>query len=154
MILSINIESTALIIINVTSMGITLYFTAFAMVRHSQRKNPALAIPSTITIIPAINIIVAQLIPLDSSAEFPLTCQNSAVNMLLTFSVSIIADGDLIHMPNTMTIVARPHPRVTHCLGILSMIISANIRIKIMIAKIFAVTIFVLLLMVKCFPDG
>lgn len=38
-ILSINIERTALIIIKVTSIGITLYLTALAIVRQSQRKS-------------------------------------------------------------------------------------------------------------------
>ena len=134
--LSINIERTALIIIKVTSIGITLYFTAFAIVRQSQRKNPAFAIPSTITIIPAMKIIVAQLIPLELSLPCPDVCQNSRVNILLTLSVSIIALGLFIQIANTITIVASPQPSVTQCLGILSIIISANISTKITMAKI------------------
>ena len=135
-ILSINIERTALIIINVTSIGITLYLTALAIVRQSQRKNPALAIPSTITIIPAIKIMVAQFIPLELSLPLPEVCQNSVVNMLLMFKVSIIAFGLLIQIANTIIIVARPQPRVTQWRGILSIIISANISTNITMAKI------------------
>ena len=62
-ILSINIESTAAIIVNVIKIETVLHLTKKAIFMQSQRKNPALAIPSTISIIPAIKRIVAQLIP-------------------------------------------------------------------------------------------
>ena len=140
--LSMNIESTALIIINVTSIGITLYLTAFAIVRQSQRKNPAFAMPSTITIIPAMKMIVDQLMPLELSPPCDETCQNSVVNMLFTLSVSIIALGLFIQMPNTITIVARPQPNVTHWRGILSIIISANITTNIITAQICAAILY------------
>ena len=79
--LSINIESTALITINTINIGTTLYLTSFARRIHSQRKNPTLAIPSTITIIPAMNIIVAQLMPDDSSDACPLSYQKFVVKI-------------------------------------------------------------------------
>lgn len=67
-ILSINIAKKLDISIKVIKIGIVRYFTAFAIPRQSQRKNPACPIPSTITIMPAIKIIVAQLIPVEFSA--------------------------------------------------------------------------------------
>ena len=70
-ILSINIANMADITINVIKIGIVLYFTAFAIRRQSQRKNPARPIPSTINIIPAIKRMVAQLMPADDSADSP-----------------------------------------------------------------------------------
>ena len=63
-ILSMNIESTADITMNVMNIGIVLHFTMYAIRIQSQRKNPAFAIPSTIIIIPAMKTIVAQLMPL------------------------------------------------------------------------------------------
>ncbi len=62
--LSINMESTADMIINVMKIGIVLHFTRNAIFMQSQRKKPAFAIPSTMIIMPAIKTIVAQLIPL------------------------------------------------------------------------------------------
>ena len=44
-------------------MGTGLKLTHWAMVIHSHRKNPLAAIPSTITIIPAMKRMVSQLIP-------------------------------------------------------------------------------------------
>ena len=69
--LSMNIERTDDIIMNVINIGITLYFTAFAIIRHSHLKNPLWAIPSTITIMPAIKSIVAQLMPEVASEAVP-----------------------------------------------------------------------------------
>ena len=62
---------TLLITINTTNSGTTLYFTIFASCRQSQRKNPAFPIPSTISIMPAINRIVDQLIPEEDSPASP-----------------------------------------------------------------------------------
>ena len=62
---SINIERTADNNIKAINIGITLYFTAFASLIHNHLKKPTLAIPSTITIIPAMKNIVAQSIPLE-----------------------------------------------------------------------------------------
>ncbi len=56
--------------------------TIFASIMHSQRKNPAFAMPSTIIIIPAIKIMVAQLMPLDDSEDSPAAYQKSSVKML------------------------------------------------------------------------
>ena len=62
-ILSINIDSTNARTINITKIFVVLYLTAFAMVRQSQEKNPEIAIPSTMIIMPKMKIIVCQLIP-------------------------------------------------------------------------------------------
>jgi hypothetical protein len=109
-ILSINMASTALITIKVIRIGITLYFTALAIVRHSQRKKPALAMPSTITIIPATKMMVSQLIPLELLS--PELIQKFPVMMVFRFSVSIIACGLFMHTPKTMMSVAAAHPSV------------------------------------------
>ncbi len=50
-----------------TRMGTTRYLTALATTRHSQRKSPALAMPSTIIIMPVIKMMVCQLTPLEAS---------------------------------------------------------------------------------------
>ena len=129
-ILSINIARTADMIINVIKTGIVLKCTNFAIVIHSQRKNPAFAIPSTITIIPAMKMIVAQLIPLELSDASPASYQKPGVKMEWIFSVSNAAFISCMHTPNTSTSVARPQPSVTYCLSILSVIMSANITRK------------------------
>ena len=70
-ILSINMARMLDITMKVMKSGIVLYFTAFAIRRQSHRKKPARPIPSTMSIIPAINRIVAQLIPEDDSEASP-----------------------------------------------------------------------------------
>ena len=92
-ILSMNIASIEDINMNVIKIGITLYFTAFAIVMQSHLKNPAAAIPSTMIIIPAMNTIVSQLIPAEASLASPAVCQNPGEKILCMFSVSIIARG-------------------------------------------------------------
>ena len=74
-ILSINIAKTVDKIIKVKKIGTTLYLTILAILIHSQRKNPTLAIPSTITIIPKIKTMVSQLIPAAASALSPAVYQ-------------------------------------------------------------------------------
>ena len=111
-ILSMNIARTNDMIMNVINIGMTLYRTAFAIVIHSQRKKPAFAIPSTITIIPARKMIVAQLIPPVLSDEAPASYQNESVKMFLIFNVSSIASMLCIATPNTRTSVASPHTNV------------------------------------------
>ena len=66
-ILSINIAKMADIIIKVIKIGIVLKCTSLAIRIHSQSKKPTRAIPSTIIIIQAIKIMVAQLIPIPDS---------------------------------------------------------------------------------------
>ena len=61
--------------IKVTNSGTTLYLTILARRIQSQRKNPTLAIPSTMIIIPATNTIVSQLMPLEVSADCPAVYQ-------------------------------------------------------------------------------
>ena len=62
--LSINMASAADIIINKMRIFFGSKFAHFAIFWHSHLKNPDLPSPSTIIIIPAINIIVAQFIPI------------------------------------------------------------------------------------------
>ncbi len=89
-ILSMNMESTALIAIKVARIGIVLYFTSFAIPRHSQRKKPALPIPSTIIIMPAMKTMVSQLIPTAVSAA-PVLYQKEGLKKAARLSVSTTA---------------------------------------------------------------
>lgn len=146
-ILSMNIESIADISMNVMNSGTTLYFTALASVMHSQRKNPALAMPSTIIIIPAIKMMVAQLIPLELSSEAPAVYQKPGVKMFAMFSVDHTASKLLRQIPNTITSVASPQQRVTMWRSILSIIISTNITTNISTAAICAISIWSSLLL-------
>ena len=66
------------------------------------------------TIIPAIKMIVAQLIPLELSDALPASYQKSGVKMDWIFNVSIAAFISCMNTPNTSTSVARPQPRVTY----------------------------------------
>ena len=59
-----NMDNTADIIIKATRIGTGLYLTSLAIAMQSHLKKPTLAMPSTITIIPAMKIIVAQFMPL------------------------------------------------------------------------------------------
>ena len=61
-------DSTPDTSMNAMSIGTGLYLTSLAIAIQSHLKKPTLAIPSTIIIIPAIKIIVAQLMPLELSA--------------------------------------------------------------------------------------
>ena len=105
------------------------------MHRHSQRKKPAFAIPSTMIIMPAIKIMVSQLIP-DEAPPSPTWYQKSTVKMLATLSVSQTAVPLCMHKRNTITIVSSPAPSVIHCLSILSITIRTNIATNIVAAKI------------------
>ena len=106
-----NIDSTADISMNVMNSGTTLYFTSFASVIHSHLKKPAFAMPSTIIIMPAMKMIVAQLIPEELSSEAPY--QKPWVNMLPMLSVCQMAFISFMQIPNTRTRVASPQQRVT-----------------------------------------
>ena len=119
--------------------------TSLASLIQIHRKNPTLAIPSTIIIIPAIKIIVDQLTPTEASSAAPAAYQNSVVNMHFKFSAFQIASGERITNPNTKISVNAPQSRVTICLSILSNTISTNITTKITVARICAVNIPLLL---------
>ena len=67
--LSMNIAKTAESIMEVKNTGTILKFTILAIDTHSHLKKPVLAMNSTISIIPAIKIIVAQFIPAVFSVE-------------------------------------------------------------------------------------
>ena len=141
-ILSINIASTKDRSINVIKIGIIWYLTSFAIFMHNQRKNPEFAMPSTMIIIPAMNTIVSQLIPAEASLASPAVCQNPGEKILCMFSVSIIAEGLCIQIPNTRINVRSAHPSVTICLSHTSVMIRMNIARKITTAKICAIISF------------
>ncbi len=61
--LSMNMDRKPERSMKVIRMGITRYFTSLATRRHIQRKNPAAPIPSTMTIMPPMKIMVCQLTP-------------------------------------------------------------------------------------------
>ena len=69
--LSMNMARTLLITMKTTNSGMVLYFTSLASSMHSQRKKPAAAMPSTIIIMPAMKMMVSQLMPVDASAALP-----------------------------------------------------------------------------------
>ena len=85
---------------------------------------------------------VAQLIPLELSFASPAEYQNSVVKILWMLSVSQIAEGLRMQIPKTINSVAAPQDKVMICLGILSMIIRANISTKITTAIIVAAILF------------
>ena len=111
-ILAMNIERNADRIIKVIRIGTILYRTSFAISMQSHVKKPARFIPSTMTIIPAIKIMVAQLIPLESSDACPTVCQKLVVKMLLTFNTSMIACPLCRQIPRTKMMVSNPQPSV------------------------------------------
>ena len=123
-------------------IGIIWYLTSFAIFMHNQRKNPEFAMPSTMIIIPAMNTIVSQLIPAEASLASPAVCQNPGEKILCMFSVSIIAEGLCIQIPNTRINVRSAHPSVTICLSHTSVMIRMNIARKITTAKICAIISF------------
>ena len=108
---------------------------------HSHLKKPACAIPSTIIIIPIINMIVSQFIPHEASEEAPLLYQKSSLNMLCTLSVLIIAGALLMHIPKTKIMVHSALTNVTTYLFHFSEIININIAIKITVANICSIFI-------------
>ena len=105
---------------------------------HSQRKKPAFAMPSTMIIIPAMKMIVDQLMPEDASSPAVPAYQKLTVKMLRTFSVSNMAGRLRSPTPCTKTRVSRPHPRVVYWRSIFSVTTSTNITTKMATAKICA----------------
>ena len=93
------------------------------------------------TIIPAINMIVDQLIPLDDSTDSSVTYQKSTVKILCRFKVSMTASTLRIPKPNTKSSVKIPQPIVMFCLSKCSITIIINITTKITNAKICAIVI-------------
>ena len=92
--------------------------------------------PSTITIMPAIKIMVAQLIPLELSSACPAVCQNDDVKMLFKFNVCVMAEKLCMHTPKTMTSVARAQSSVTTWRSSFSEITRPNMSTNIVTAKI------------------
>ena len=105
---------------------------------HSQRKKPASAMPSTIIIMPAMNMMVSQLMPVLAAACAPAEYQKCVETMLCKFKVSLTASKLCIPTPNTSTQVKRPAISVTICRCILSITMKMNIAINIISAVICA----------------
>ena len=150
-ILSMNMASTKDNTMKVIKIGMTWYFTSFARRMQSQRKNPTLAIPSTIIIIPAMKMIVCQLMPEEASEDSPAAYQKAVVKMLFTFSVSQTALMLRIPSPNTRTSVSRPQPRVIRCLSHTSRIIRTNMARNMISAKNLCCHLFFPLLLLYFF---
>ena len=68
--LSMNMARMLLFTMKTMKSGTVRYFTSLASSRQSQRKKPAFPIPSTISIMPAMNRMVDQLIPEEDSPGF------------------------------------------------------------------------------------
>lgn len=107
---------------------------------HSHRKNPTRPIPSTMIIIPAINIMVAQLIPLEDSLVSPVWYQKSIVPISLKFRVFTMASMLCIPSPNTKMSVSNPQSSVTTCRSNFSVTINKNITRKITTAMICTIS--------------
>ena len=105
------------------------------MVRQSQEKNPEIAIPSTMIIMPKMKIIVCQLIPFVLSVASAPARQKSTDVKDWKFSVSNNAVELCIQTPNTRMSVATLQSVVAMCRGIFSVIMNANITRKIMTAR-------------------
>ena len=101
---------------------------------QSHLKKPTRAIPSTITIMPKINRIVSQLMPVLLPDVSPDRYQNSAVKMLLKFSVSSTAVMLCIPNPKTKMTVNSAQTSETTCLSTISVTIKRNIAIKMITA--------------------
>ena len=105
---------------------------------QSHLKKPTLAIPSTMIIIPRMNRMVSQLMPLEVSAVSAAEYQKPGVKKQRRFNVSQIAEGLRMAMPMTPIRVSRPHARVMTWRSQISVMIRMNIARKITIAKICA----------------
>ena len=129
--LSMNIDSTKLVTTKVRKSGIALYLTTFAMVRQSQRKKPALPMPSTMIIMPRMNTMVDQLMPALPPALSTFAYQNDGVTNSARFKVSQIAEGLRMHIPRTTMSMSAPAASDTKCLSNFSEMITPNIITKI-----------------------
>ena len=94
--------------------------------------------PSTITIIPAMNTMVDQLMPVLDSDE---PTQKLFWIKQLRFSVSQMAPPSCMHRPNTSTSTRAPLPSVTHWRGNRSQMMRANITTKMATARIFSMIV-------------
>ena len=92
--------------------------------------------PSTIIIIPAMNIIVDQFIPVDDSSACPVTSQKFGSKKVCRFNVLKIASVLCIDKPNTRSSVSAAPANVIKCRSNISKIIKTNITMKIEIDKI------------------
>ena len=96
---------------------------------------PTWPMPSTITIMPAMNTMVDQLMPPeDSDAPYQKVLWPKADR----FRVSHMAPPSCIQTPNTSTSISAPQPSVTHWRGMRSSTISRNMMTKITNAAISA----------------
>ena len=93
-------------------------------------------------IMPAMKMIVAQLMPTETPSDSPY--QKGSVKMVLRLSVFMMASVLCMHRPNTMAITRPPLTSVTYWRSTLSMTIITNIARKITTAMICAADILLL----------
>ena len=110
---SINMARTDERIINATNILTGSNFASLAILRQSQSKKPASAIPSTITIIPHKKMMVAQLTPEVCSDASSAAYQKLGLKIPPIASVSRNASRLRMPTPNTNTLVKAPHDNVT-----------------------------------------
>ena len=139
--LSMTMARMLLITMKTMKSGTVRYFTSLASSRQSQRKKPAFPIPSTISIMPAMNRIVDQLIPEEDSPASPASYQKLTEKKFCRLRVFQIAAGLFMQTPNTSTSIRSPQTRDTTCLSIFSLTIKRNIAANNITAKICAAVI-------------
>ena len=116
---------------------------------QSQLKKPACAMPSTMIIMPAMKVMVAQLMP-ELASSAPAEYQNEGVMKSDSDSDDHMASGLRMQMPKTMTSVSRPQESVTMWRSILSMTMSTNMTRKITKASICATESIIPFLIIMC----
>ncbi len=111
--------------------------TSLARRRHSQSKNPASLIPSTIIIIPLMKRMVLQLMPVFISLTVMWPVYQKVVSAMLSRLSAFHTSGRLcMASRKTTTRVSTPATRVTKYRGNFSRTISTNMTTKIITAKI------------------
>ena len=94
--------------------------------------------PSTMIIMPAIKVMVSQLMPVEVVAA-PIWYQKFGWKMLYRLSASNTARPLRMHRPNTTVRVRKPHPRVAMCRSTFSVTIRKNMARKITTAETWAI---------------
>ncbi len=116
--LSMNMERKPERNMKVIRMGMTRYFTSLATRRHIQRKKPAAPIPSTMTIMPPMKIMVCQLTPPISGAPSEAAVGGGLCCMLCrTTSVPIDEVGQPQHLPQAVRSIVDQHENQDGCEG-------------------------------------
>ena len=94
--------------------------------------------PATMIIMPATKMIVDQLMPVLPLSPSAFAYQKTGVPIARRFSVSMMADPECMIAPKTTASMSPPLTRVTHCRSNLSVMMSANMAMKITRAAICA----------------